>query len=719
MPTKITKQKPSERRKRMKRIEKAIVGLLVMMFTLTACSEEDAPEANGGKVINRKVAVIMPTSEQARWSRIATWALDNLKAAQQGLPQQVKLEIEWFDEEASEWEAFVEKAVADESYAAIIGPQSSVNAQKAAQLCNKNKKTLILPIATSTEFQRIYASSNYVWNLSQSDITQCELLLSQAKLSERRKVSLLTSDDDYGRSFSDWFAFQAIEIGLEVEDIVIYRTDAEIREMVRTQACKKRMYNHALIFAPGKEKDALTFDDELEKLRKENSKGYIEFPLLLCSDMMNSASLLTQLKYPQYEGLAPSATPESGFNSIYYAKFGEEPLSGEAHLYDAISLLVYALTHQTVNQTESLNESILSIVDGRTAWNGSWLKDDIREVFTMLQNGIDVNLNGVTGDWTFDERTHASVLNTTYNHWLLKNGVYTTLEFLSTDGGAHTISSTQAWEWQNCQQISFDPNQKDFNYPEMDKRWAVVIGTSDNWANYRHQADALAMYQVLKRHGYDDDHIVLIIEDNIAYHPNNLHQGVIKVRPEGENVYKDVKVDYKLSDVNIDDLGNIMQGKVTDKLTHIIEADSDDNVIVFWCGHGHMNTLAWGSEGSVYGRDIRNIINGMNFRKLFFVVDACYSGTIGEACEGVPGLLAMTAANPYEPSKADMKDTEMGIWLSNGFTRAFQEAVDEKPDICLRDLYYELARHTIGSHATVYNVENYGNMYKEYMDEYF
>ena len=248
----------------MKRIEQAIVGLFVLMFALTACNKDDTPGANTGKVISRKVAIVMPASEQGRWSRIAEWALDNLEAAQHGLPQQIKLEIEWQDEEASGWEAFVEKVAADESYAAIIGPQASVNARKAAQLCNKQQKTLILPIATSTEFQRIYASSNYVWNLSQSDITQCELLLSQAKLSERRKVSLLTSDDDYGRSFSDWFAFQAIEIGLEVEDIVIYRTDTEIREMVRTQAGKKRMYNHALIFAPGKEKDALTFDDELE-----------------------------------------------------------------------------------------------------------------------------------------------------------------------------------------------------------------------------------------------------------------------------------------------------------------------------------------------------------------------------------------------------------------------------------------------------------------------
>lgn len=660
----------------------------------------------------------MPASEQSRWERIAAWALENINAAQQGLPQRVMLEIEWQDEEAPEWEAFVKRVAEDDDYVAVIGPQSSVNARKAAQICGSNKqKTLILPIATSTEFQRIYAGSNYVWNLSQSDITQCELLLTQAKLSGRRNVSLLTSDDDYGRSFSDWFAFQAIELGMEVEDMVVYRSESEICKMVRKQYDKKRKYNHALIFAPGNERDALILDDELERLRK-TTMGYFEFPLLLCSDMMNSSYLLSHLKYPEYEGLAPSAAPESGFNSIYQAKFCEEPLSGEAHLYDAINLLAYALTHQKQHQTENLNKSILAIVEGEVSWNGSWLKDDIREVFSMLQSGIAVDLNGVTGDWTFDERTHASVLNTTYNHWLLKDGVYTTLEYLSTDGSAHTISSTQAWEWQSSHQMSFDPYQKDVSYPNLDKRWAVVVGTSDNWANYRHQADALAMYQVLKRHGYDDDHIVLIIEDNIAYHKNNLYQGVVKVRPDGENVYKDAKVDYKLSEVTISDFGDIMQGKTSDKLPHVIEADSDDNVMVFWCGHGYQNTLAWGSNATVYGREVRSIIEGMNYRKIFFALDACYSGTIGKACEGLPGVLVMTAANAYEPSKADMKDTEMGIWLSNGFTRAFQEAVDENPDIKMSDLYYKLARQTVGSHATVYNFTSYGNMYSNTMEEF-
>lgn len=140
----------------------------------------------------------------------------------------------------------------------------------------EKEKTLILPIATSTEFQRSFAGSGYVWNLSQSDITQCELLLSQAKLSECKEISLLTSDDDYGKSFSDWFAFQVTELGMTVEDIVVYHSENQIREAVRTQYNKPLKYNKALIFAPGSKEDALIFDDELSKL-KASVSGFLNF----------------------------------------------------------------------------------------------------------------------------------------------------------------------------------------------------------------------------------------------------------------------------------------------------------------------------------------------------------------------------------------------------------------------------------------------------------
>ncbi len=342
--------------------------------------------------------------------------------------------------------------------------------------------------------------------------------------------------------------------------------------------------------------------------------------------------------------------------------------------------------------------------------------------FALLQQGKTPDLGGVTGDWTFDERTHASVLNTTYDHWILAGGQYHTIEYLSTDGSRRTTSTVQAWDWQRKTMQSFSRWQEDITYPELENRWAVVVGTSDTWANYRHQADALAMYQLLKRHGYDDGHIILIIADNIAYDPHNLHPGVVRVRPDGENVYQDAKVDYRLGDIGIGDLRDIMLGRRSDRLPEVITPAKNDNIIVFWCGHGNRNRLAWGSDRTVTGDDVREVVQTMSdegcFRKMLFVVDACYSGAIGEACEGVPGVLLVTAANANEPSKADVKDPEMGVWLSNGFTRAFQETIDGNTAISMRDLYYTLARRTVGSHATVYNAANYGNMYDNSISEY-
>lgn len=85
---------------------------------------------------------------------------------------------------------------------------------------------------------------------------------------------------------------------------------------------------------------------------------------------------------------------------------------------------------------------------------------------------------------------------------------------------------------------------------------------------------------------------------------------------------------------------------------------------------------------------------------------------------GEPGCLFATAANPYETSHADEWSEDVGGFLSNGFTRGFQDAVGSNPAISLRDLYYTLAAHTSGSHVKVYNVPNYGNVYSSSMTEF-
>ena len=91
---------------------------------------------------------------------------------------------------------------------------------------------------------------------------------------------------------------------------------------------------------------------------------------------------------------------------------------------------------------------------------------------------------------------------------------------------------------------------------------AVLVAASQAWKNYRHQADVLGMYQYLKRQGYDDDHIVLIMADDIVYDKNNPYPGqVIRDNVMMENLYENVVVDYKLEEITPSDLKKILLGQ--------------------------------------------------------------------------------------------------------------------------------------------------------------
>jgi len=693
---------------------------IALLLTVCACNNDEQTETAVQAVRNYKVAVVVPQEEQERCSALLDWALKNIEEAQRGLDERVAFTLEWKDEYASDLDRWLKQVSMDNSYAAILGPTTSECARIAAMACNSYAKTLVLPIATSVELQRIYGKKDYVWNLTQSDLTECEIMLQGAKQYEQTKVCLIAGTGLYCQSYSDWMAYQATETGLEVGDIRIYNNEEELRAAVRAESKHTDCEERALIFAPASADDAIIFDDELGKIVEEEQTYWIDFPNLLCANSMNSSSLKGKIdKAYYYEGFAPISDPSTGFTTAYISRFGEEPTTGEAQLYDGLCLLAYALTIES--DVQKLNDAIKTIVDGREPWTGSWLPTDMGEAMAALKEGRHPDLSGASGDWTFDDN-HSAVLYTTYGHWIYLDGEFKTVEYLSLEGQGSSTSTLQVWDWDTQQMQTFSESATELSYDELKERWAVVISTSDTWDNYRHQADALAMYQLLKRHGYDDDHIILINEDNLANNANNVYLGEVRVRIDGEDVRRGADIDYKLSDLSTTDLKDIMLGNEGERLKKVLHSTSNDNVIVFWCGHGNNGKMAWGSNKDIQVEVIKDILSAMSeegkYRKMLFVVDACYSGSVGKACEGIPGILFLTAANEKEESKADIFDNNLNVYLSNGFTRAFQETIDESSDITLRNLYYILVRRTFGSHASVYNSSMFGNMYRNTLEEF-
>ena len=94
------------------------------------------------------------------------------------------------------------------------------------------------------------------------------------------------------------------------------------------------------------------------------------------------------------------------------------------------------------------------------------------------------------------------------------------------------------WDWQAEEIEEFDPDASiNLTYPELKDRWALLVAGSSGWANCRFQADVFAMYQILKKNGYDDDHIVLIAEDDVTNDTRNIFRPDLRVSDEGKQGY--------------------------------------------------------------------------------------------------------------------------------------------------------------------------------------
>lgn len=720
-----------------------VVPVFVILFvTMLSSCHDDSDDTKGNKkeVLTYKVAVIMPGSQQERWEQTANWALENLERGQGRLTMEhqcIRLELEWYDEDQEDGLVdFVRRVEADPEYKAIIGPLRTDHAFTVATLCEKHHKPLLLPQCTSTEVQRIFSESPNVFNLTQSDIGQAEVMVSLALARHAPSISLLVHCDDvssaeyqrsYGATFRNWVGFLACEAELPVDTVCTYNDSESLARAVEGLSEYYAAHSHdledkeesVLLFVPEKAEELIEYDDYRTYYTGHAGRGSY-YPYTLCSNSTVSNALEGVKLGKDYEGVDIAAAATSGFVPAYQSCFGyyATPIGGEAQLFDAIYLLTYALAYDP----DDVSGAIAAITDyDLYGYFLSWLPADAgTAAATFLQKSM-LPVGGALGKWKFDQRYHASLLNTTYRHWRLTKGRYSTLQYITLAKGKRSVNNEQLWQRNVTVTDTFNIYQMKIPYEKLEGNYAVVVAASTGWQNYRHQADALDVYQMLKHHGYDDDHIMLIMEGDIVNDTNNKHPGEVRVKPGGDNLWQDVVIDYRTSTLQPNDILNILTGNSTERTPNVLPTTYNDNVLMFWSGHGNDGVLyldRYYMTEDKLSETLWEMCLYRKYRKLFFVVEACYSGSVAKYCEGVPGVLMLTAANPSESSLADIMDPEMNIWLSNGFTRAFREAIEINNNISMRDLYYFVAQQTVGSHATMYNYSLYGNMFQNTMKEY-
>ena len=692
----------------------SIIVALLCMSTLLSCEKSPMDDTTGQKEV--RIAVVLPEKDRELiWDNALKWAAENIRKADIG----VKVVYEWVDEESADLTKIGTELSEREDIRSIIGCNVSANTQTLAFALARKKQNNkpLFTFSTSQELPRIFGHRGFLWGLCETDISQSEIILSCLSNENPwlKKVALLASDDIYGQTFVDWFAFQAVELNLEPVSIETYKESSEI------DACLKRILDSgadAIVCAPLTADDVVPVQSYIDNFmyNSEDGRG---ITLMFTDKAYNKSILGGEYPMDYISGLAPASNPGSGFDVSYNALYGRVPFAGEAQVYDAVLITVLASIWAEKNEEDDLNRAIGALLNGTATSQGGWTTGMITNYHHAIMAGKTPAISGATGTLDFDSQYYTTIRSTSYARWITYDGKMVIIDYYSRNSDGHSSSPIAAWEWKKQHMQDIDGNGNEIDYPELKGNYAVLVAASEGWKNYRHQADVLGMYHYLKEKGYDDDHIILIMADDIAYNEKNPLQGVVRREIGGDNLYDDLQIDYKLGDLSPEDLKQILTGEPSDAYPVTLGSSYNDNVLFFWSGHGTKKGWSWKETEYLSPEFAREMFSAMKFRKQFAIVETCYSGGVAQGCTGIPGLLMMTAANPYETSKADGLDEELLVYITNTFTSSILSWFDSKPNTVIRDLYLHAFDKTNGSHVMIYNSDYYGNLYLNDMSEYY
>ena len=791
------------------RFYNSIFLLVLLLSTFVSCSDDDASRPSpksDSQVLEQCVAVVAPLGDAAtktRLERTAQWLAENLTEVQRDDTIQVRLKLEWYDELNEDLATLSRQLAAREDVRMVVGPFGNESMAVFAPECQKVHKPLIAPTVTSENILRRYAVASagkgdevnkeaFFWPLCVSDASLAETVLShyvtgvgESGATEHLSCAVFSPADSYGQTFYDWLPFYAENMNVTLRENTQYTTENELASSIMdylNQSAGHDTLGRSFCIAETTRQIldvAQAHRAWLQQTavgREEPERGLQPFFIFpsLSEEGISNAGKQSAETLQGYEGFTPYADPTTGFEQAYEERFGTKPTFAECKFYDALLLAALAsyfyhyIEGLAPNIAQQLSPDELSNTNihllgtpstnqpGQPVWRGTALRAYLDE----LKNFARPALLGASGYIIFDEDNYTQIAPNTYVLWQIDNGEIHHLTYYGPNGRLAEDTSV-SWvptydEDAALKNFADMAAGQDLNitYPALDDQYAVLVQGSNGMSNYRHQADVLMMYQLLRRSGFDDDHIILILDGALAHDPQNSEPGVIRYDIFSHDLmggtdqaeidagltlfteaYPAAVVDYDTDSLTATDVTDILLGKQSAHLPIVLPTETGLNVLFYWSGHGRSqahggcNELVWRDTAAGQGftaERMRQTVETMqadgHFLKLLAILEPCYSEAVIRPLEGITGVLAMSGASGSEQSWAENWNQRLGrygTWMCDRFTLNVVRCLSENPAVTYRDLYMYCTKNTLGSHVKIVNTACFGNLYVASPQEFF
>jgi legumain len=216
------------------------------------------------------------------------------------------------------------------------------------------------------------------------------------------------------------------------------------------------------------------------------------------------------------------------------------------------------------------------------------------------------------------------------------------------------------------------------------KIWAVLIAGSNQYYNYRHQADVCHAYQILHQHGVPDERLIVMMYDDIANNEENPLKGNVINHPQGKDVYHGVPKDYIKDTVTPINFLKVLSGEVPEGGSgKTLNSTANDHVFINFADHGAPGILGFPGRAPVltvkdFIATLKKMHDDKKYAKMVIYIEACESGSMFDGV--LPNdieIFATTAANSHESSYACYYDKERSTYLGDTYSVSWMEDTDK------------------------------------------
>ena len=219
--------------------------------------------------------------------------------------------------------------------------------------------------------------------------------------------------------------------------------------------------------------------------------------------------------------------------------------------------------------------------------------------------------------------------------------------------------------------------------------WVVIIGGSNGYGNYRHQANIAHQYHQYLDYGVKPEHIVVFDYDDVAGNERNPFPGKLYNLPgdDARDYYEGLVIDYRQKEITKQAVFNCLLGIEDGSGKKVLKSTSEDRVFINYYDHGAPDLIALINE-RIKKDELQDVLKQMHEKKMYkelvFYLEACDSATMMEGFPDDLNIYVVTSTDAavsgwacFCPPEDIVHGEHIGACISEEFGYAYMKDMDE------------------------------------------